>query len=268
VSGTPSTSASVQSVDRALDVMEALTGAADLGLVEISRRTGLGHSTAHRILMTLSRRGYVCQDPITGRYMLGYAVLRLAEHVAVRDAQLRAVARPHMERVRRVSRETTNLVVLDGSSIVYVDQIPGANSMRMFAEIGGRVAAHATGAGKAILAFTPPEMVTALLAGTLERFTDRTIVEPDRLSAELSEIRRQGFALDREEHEESVSCVAAPIFTHTGAVAGALSVSGPTGRLGELADYAELGELIGRNALEISRELGYGGPARFEAAAA
>ena len=257
----------VQSVTRALQVMEALTTAPELGLVEISRRAGLGHSTAHRILMTLAQRGYVCQDPDTGRYMLGYEVLRLGEHVALRDAHLRAAARPHMERVHRVCRETTNLVVLDGTSIVYVDQLAGSNSMRMFADIGGRVAAHATGAGKAILAFVDPEGARKVLGGNLQRFTLRTIVDHGHLNDELGRIRRQGFALDREEHEESVSCVAAPIFSHGGDVVAALSVSGPTGRLGELADYSELGELVARNAAEISRELGYTGPSAFQIAA-
>lgn len=255
--------AEVQSVARAIDLLEVLADTDGLGLTEIAHRAGLRHNTAHRLLATLISRGYVRREPGGGRYVLGYGVARLASRLGRLDQQLRSAAQPLLERVHKVCRETTNLVILDGADIVYVDQVAGAGTVRMFAEPGARVPAHASGAGKAMLAQLDRADVEGRLGETLPAFTDRTITSRARLQEELETIRVRGYALDREEYELAVSCVAAAIVGPDGRVAGALSVSGPTGRLGELADYAELGELVGRSALDVSRALGYEGDSPF-----
>jgi DNA-binding IclR family transcriptional regulator len=258
--GSPDTSKStVGSVSRALDLLEALAEQGEVGLVKLARSTGLQASTTHRLLATLVRRGYVCRNVETGAYLLGYRVLRIASSVERRDIQLRVMARPFMQRIHKVCGETTNLIVLEGSEIVYIDQIVGSGAMRMFAEPGQRVSAHTTAAGKAMLAFCDPTEVTELLeaAAPLKRFTAHTITTVRGLLDELEEIRVDGFAVDREEHAEALSCVAAPIFDHAGGVLAALSVSGPTVRLTGVADFDALGELIGRAGIECSRELGY-----------
>lgn len=261
MSDSTSRSTEVRSLSRALDLLETLADSDGRRLTELAEASGLRHNTAHRLLATLIAHGYVRRDRASGCYQLGYAVARLASGIDRLDRRLRDAAGPSMQRVHRVCRETTNLLVLDGDHVVYVDQIAGTGTVRMFAEPGARVPAHASGAGKAMLAHLEPAEVAALLPDALAAFTPHTITALGPLHAELALTRARGFALDREEYELAVSCVAAAILGPDGTVAGALSVSGPTGRLGDIADYDAFGELLARNALDASRALGYTGPA-------
>src|SRR3954468_1094298 len=146
----------VQSLERALDLLEALAGADDLGVSEIAARTGLVPSTAHRLLGTLVARGYAAQNPATGRYLVGYKLLELTSGLQDRLGRLRSAARSHLEAIQRETGETTNLVVLEGLSTVYVDSVPGTRSVRLFTEVGLAIPAHTSGAGKALLAWRAP----------------------------------------------------------------------------------------------------------------
>src|SRR4051812_9836451 len=146
----------VQSLDRALDLLETLAGAEELGVSEIAGRTGLVPSTAHRLLATLVARGYAAQNPATGRYLLGYKLLELTSGLQDRLGRLRSAARPHLEAIQRETGETTNLVVLEARSTVYVDSVPGTRSVRLFTEVGLAIPAHPSGAGKALLAWRAP----------------------------------------------------------------------------------------------------------------
>ena len=249
---------SVQSLERAFDLFEALAAGGELGVTELAERTGLVPSTAHRLLATLTKRGYVTQSSLSGRYMLGYKVVEVASGVEHRLARLRAVARPHLERIQQATGETTNLVVLDGDHVVYVDQVEGSRRVRMFTVVGTAALAHTTGAGKAIMAYGPPEVVTSLFAGgePLERLTPRTLVTAEALEDDFTRIRRRGYAIDQEEHEEGVGCVATPLFDHTGRPCAAISVSGPSARI--LHDNAPaLGALLAEHAEQVSAALGY-----------
>ena len=249
----------VQSLDRALDVLEALAHGQELGVSEVAARTGLVVSTAHRLLAGLADRGYVGRNPVSGRYSLGFKVLELAGSLEARTAALRAAVRPHLEALQRATGETTNLVVLDGDRVVYVDQVEGSHSVRMFTELGSSALAHTTGSGKAILAYRPTEAIAKLYpAGRepLERLTPRTLTSVDALRHDFVRIRRRGYALDSEEHEEGVTCVATPVFDSEGVACGALSISGPATRMAQ-ADAAELGRLLRRHAAVVSAGLGY-----------
>jgi len=246
----------VQSVTRSLDLLEALAAPGELGLVELATRAGLQPSTAHRLLATLTERGYTLQSEETGRYLLGYKLLELASFVNARTTHLRALARPYLASVQRVTGETANLTIFEPPDVIFLDQVEGTRSVRMFTQVGLAVPAHTSASGKAILAYQPPEVIDALLTRGLQRLTPRTITAPDELRKELARIRRRGYAIDNEEHEEGVSCVSAPIFDFEGAVCAAISVSAPTQRI-HSADTAELGELIAGRAAEVSRALGY-----------
>lgn len=251
----------VQSVARSLDLLEALAVPGELGLVEAATRTGLQPSTAHRLLSTLVERGFALQNADTGRYLLGYKLLELASSVHQRTSHLRALARPHLACIQSVTRETTSLTVLDPPSVVYVDQVEGSRSVRMFAHLGAAVPPHTTAAGKAILAFTPPRLAAEICGREpFASLTLRTITTLAALEDELARIRRRGYAIDNEEHEPGVSCVAAPIFDHEGVVRAAISVSAPTPRI-HSADTAELGELLSNRAADISRAMGFEGKA-------
>jgi DNA-binding IclR family transcriptional regulator len=259
----------VQSVDRALDVLEALAAGDELGVSEVAARTGLVISTAHRLLASLADRGYVRQSTTHGRYRLGLKVLELAGGMQAQTAALCAAARPHLEHIQSATRETTNLVILVGDRVVYVDQVAGRHSMRMFTELGSSALAHSTGSGKAMLAYRPAEAIAELYPSDrepFERLTPRTRTTLASLHQELARIRRRGYALDEEEHEEGVSCVAAPVFDGTATAFAAISLSAPTSRIVH-ADTRELGRLLCRHAAEVSAGMGYeaaGEPARAD----
>lgn len=256
VSGTAPSRPLVQSLGRALDLLEELARSDELGVGELAGRTGLQPSTVHRLLATLVERGYVAQNPATRSYFLSFKLLELAEQVQRRTSRLRAVFRPHAEEIRAAVAETTNLVVLGDLDAVYVDQVEGPRSVRMFAEIGRRVPAHTTAAGKAMLAHAAEDVLAALEAREpLARATARSVGSVAELREELERIRRRGYALDREEYEEGVACVAAPVVDRAGRAHAALSVSGPAARVSRL-DTGEVGELLARHAAAMGRELG------------
>ena len=249
----------VQSLDRALDVLEALGAAGELGVSEIASRTGLVVSTAHRLLATLVARGYVAQNPANGRYMLAYKVLELVDAHEAGTAALRAAARPHLERIREATGETANLVVLEADRVVYADQVEGSHSIRMFTELGSSALAHTTGSGKAILAYRPPEAIERLYPRErepFERLTPQTLTTLAGLRDDFVRIRRRNYALDNEEHEEGVSCVASPVFDAGGTACAAISISGPTARIVH-ADPGEVGRLLSEHAAAVSAALGY-----------
>lgn len=250
---------SVQSIDRALDVLEALAATGELGVSEVAARTGLVVSTAHRLLAALANRGYVAQNPASGRYLLGFKVLELTGGLEVLTSPLRAAARPHLERLAQATAETTNLVILDGDRVIYVDQVEGTHTVRMFTTVGRSALAHTTGSGKAILTHRPENVIARLYPRSsepFERLTPRTLTTLDALRQDFVRIRRRGYALDTEEHEEGVSCVATAVFDSTGFACAAISISGPTARM-DGADTRELGRLLHSHATDVSAALGY-----------
>jgi IclR family acetate operon transcriptional repressor len=222
----------VQSVERALDLLEALAEArGELGISELALATGQPAGTAHRLLATLAARGYVRRGARGRRYALGPAARALGARAARID-DLAALAPPFLRRMVELSGETANMVALDGDRAVYIAQVPCARSLRTFTEIGNRVPLHCTGCGKVLLAHLSDERIGALLdVAGLTSYTAHTIVSPAAMREELREIRRRGYAVDDEEFEEGVRCLAVPLFDPHGHLAAALSVSGPASRL-------------------------------------
>ncbi len=221
---------SVQSVERTLDIFETLFEAGQpMSLSELGYRVELPLATTHRLLATLLSRGYARQDAETRAYALGYKVLYWASRMGA--DQLVALARPHMQVLVQETGETVNLVVLDRTQIVYADQIAPQRLVRMFTQVGNRAPIHSSGAGKALLAFRPPEQASALLAQLeLRGYTPKTITTPERMERELERIRERGYAVDDGEFEEGVRCLAAPILNGEGTALAALSISGPANR--------------------------------------
>ena len=243
----------VQSLERALDLLEALASTDELGVSELAARTGLVPSTAHRLLATLVSRGYAAQSAANGRYLLGYKLLELTSGLQDRLERLRSAARPHLEAIMEQTGETTNLVVLEGPNAVYIESVTGTRSVRLFTEIGQAIPAHTSGSGKALLAWRATADVEALLGeGPLPASTPRTLTTTEALLEDLARIRRRGYATDDEEHELGVACVATPVLDASGLPLAAISVSGPTPRM---ADTAGLAELLRGHAEQVTEAL-------------
>lgn len=221
----------VQSLERAFDLLERMADAGgEVGLSELSASSGLPLPTIHRLMRTLVGCGYVRQQA-NRRYALGPRLIRLGESSA---RLLGTWARPYLAELVEATGETANMALLDGDEVVYIAQVPSRHSMRMFTEVGRRVLPHSTGVGKALLAHVPPEEVRALLARTgMPAATERTIVDPDAFLAELERIRAQGYAVDDNEQEVGVRCLAVTV--PDSPTAAAISISGPAGRVTEAA---------------------------------
>ena len=255
--GSSTSKTTVQSVERTLDILEALADRGEAGIAQLSQQVNLHASTVHRLLSTLIARGYVRQNQETGRYMLSLKALDMAR--AVRDhLDLRVEALPVLRELMQKSGETANLSVLDGHQLVYLEQVSSPEWMlRMFVQVGARAPLHSTASGKVLLAHLPAVQLDVMLEGyTLTPFASRTIVDKGVLLSELKEVRRNGYATDYGEQEEGVSCVAAPVRDFTGQVVAAISVSGPWIRITP-ERVMELVPLVKEACAKLSSALGY-----------
>ena len=232
---------SVQSVDRALDVLETLAGSdAPMGVGEVAERTGLPQGTAHRLLRSLQARGYVRHD-ISRKYSVGSAALRLGEAA---QRSLARTARPYLNELVALSGETANLAVLEGDDVVYVAQVPSPHTLRMFAEVGRHVPPHSTAVGKVLLAALPQERAIGLVRRTgLPRYTEHTITRVGDFAAELERTRERGWAADEGEQEIGVRCVAVPVGEGR-KVTAALSLSGPAERFAGAAEPGLVEQMV------------------------
>lgn len=226
---------SVQSVDRALTLLDELTRAGgSLSLSELSSRVGLNISTCHHLLATLVKWGYVARLPGRRGYALGARVLHLGQ-AFMSQIDLPRRAHPHLDRINSMTGETVNLAVLQGDSVVTLLKREARHVVRVeTGAIGMSEAVHASATGKAMLAWLPENEIHRILKlRGMQRFTAATFTDPDLLIDELRHVRRNGYALDLEECQPGVTSVAAVIRNHTGAVVGAIGASTPTLRADE-----------------------------------
>jgi DNA-binding IclR family transcriptional regulator len=249
----------IKSVDKALRVLERLgESRREMGVHELARHLNLDVTTIYRILRSLESRGFVQHNAESGRYRLGLRLLQLGE-AFLETIELRAVARPHLQRLSEETEETAHLMVLDGCMGTYLDRVESPQRVRVASNVGRREHLHCSAVGKAILAFLPEERVREIVETVgLPRFTPRTITSLDFLLAHLEEVRGQGYAIDDAEGEEGVRCVGAPVFDARGEVIGSLSISAPLYRT-SLERLHGWSPLVITAAWEISRSLGYGG---------
>lgn len=217
--------AGVKSVGSALDVLECFATDGELGVSDIARRLGVAKSTAHRLLQTLTSRGFVEQRADTGLYRLGIHLYELGELALARNT-LRHHALPHLRQVVATTGLTTNLSVIDGPDIVFIERIENSDGVRMLGNFGRRLPAHTTSSGKAIAAFDPASDEARRRAGFPPRVSRTVRTEADWARC-LDAVRRAGFASSTSESFDGASSVAVPVVVHRRAVA-AISVFGPT----------------------------------------
>jgi DNA-binding IclR family transcriptional regulator len=246
----------VQSVDRAIAVLEILAREGDAGVSEIADQVGIHKSTASRLLGALMARDLVQQNSERGKYQLGFGILRLAASIPGRLSLVHE-ARPVLEALAAEVKETVNLAVLRSHYAVNVDQAMGPSTLATQDWIGSLTPLHATSSGKVLLAALDTEERDRLLkeAGLPAR-TSRTITSRRKLEEQLLQVARDGVAITHEELEIGLNAVAVPVFNHSGAVIGAVSISGPAFRFNAETQPGLLG-VLKQAGQQISRRMGY-----------
>ena len=249
----------VKSVARALDIIELVGRSKQgLGVTEISKQMDINKSSVFRILATLSRYGYIEQNEATGKYRLGYMFLDISSKL-LDSLDVRTEAQPVLRELEQETNEVVHLVVYDQGEVVYIEKLDGNETLRMHSKVGKRAPVHCTSVGKAILSHLPATDVLATIEREgLPAHTSHTIVEKDAFLQELAKVKESGYALDLEENEIGIRCIAAPVFDHTRNVVAAVSISGPTLRMTDERLCALSGRMI-QAGKEISDRLGYSG---------
>ena len=223
---------STGTLGKAMEVLEIVaTSREPMRFTDILRRTDQPRGTLHRQLSNLIEEGLLAVNR-DQTYSLGIRLLKFASR-AWAGNEFRAIAEPHLRRLHEQTGETVHLGVLRGLDVIYLDKVEGRQAVRMYSQIGNASPVYCTGVGKAAMSCLPqPELDRLLPRIVFHRFTEHTLMTIDALSAELAEIRRSGNAYDREEHEDGIRCVAAPIFSADRTFLGGISVTAPAYRVG------------------------------------
>jgi DNA-binding IclR family transcriptional regulator len=251
----------VQALDRAFAVLDLLgESETPLGLAQVAASLHLHKSTAHRFLMVLERH-HMVERTGSGKFRLGLRLFDFGNR-AIEQYDLRDRAQPHLRRLVAETEETAHLCILEQAHVIYIDKIEPARSVRMITRVGASNPVHCTSVGKAMLAFLPEERIADVIRRTrFERFTHRTIATPEALRAEIEKTRRRGYAVDDEELEEGLRCIAVPVLDAQRQPVAAVSVSGPSFRV-----TAQKLPAIANHLLQcvrgISADMGFTSPAR------
>ncbi len=248
----------IQAVDHALDLLEQFHDEVDeLGVTELSKRLKLHKNNVFRLLATLESRGYIEQNRVTENYRLGLKTLELGQ-TFIKQMGLLRQSRPILEALVRECNETTYVSILKEFHIVYLDVVETDLTVRVVPRVGSRLPAYCTAAGKVQLAYmTEEELDNFLPTKELKRYTPSTISGRDELKVDLKKVAELGYAIDNEELDIGVRCVAAPIRDYTRRIIGAVSISGPSMRFTEERLENELIPMAKKAGDEISAKLGY-----------
>ncbi|CTQ48210.1 IclR family transcriptional regulator [Jannaschia donghaensis] len=223
-------------VGKALEVLDRVAAfARPVRFSELLETSPFPKATLYRLIQTLTSQGMLRYDSDRGTYAPGMRLVRMA-HAAWAQSSLAPIARTHLDALSAQVGETVHLAQLDGGQVLYVDKRNAARPVRMFSDAGKVGPAYCTGVGKAMMAWLPADILEGVLGQqSWHRFTDTTIPDAAAMGTELAAIRAAGFALDREEHEPGIHCIALPILSITGQVLGAISVTSQAER-GTLAE--------------------------------
>ncbi|MDJ0318231.1 IclR family transcriptional regulator [Arthrobacter antibioticus] len=225
-----------------------------LALSDLAEITELNKSTVLRLTAPLIDEHLIERDRVTGKFRLGFGSLRLGQSY-LDSLDLRSAANEELRALMRKTANTVHLVVLSGHDVVYLDKVEDEATVRMASRVGATMPAYCTAVGKAIMAYSPEEVVSSILSVPLAPITSKTITNPGELRMELGAVKRRGYSIDDRENEPEVRCVAAPIFNHDDVVVAALSVSSLTSRMTP-AKVREVGPMAADVGLRISVKLG------------
>jgi DNA-binding IclR family transcriptional regulator len=246
----------VKSVLRSLRILESFNGDEGMTVTQISKQLGLPKSSVHDILSTLVAEGILEKDSDNSRYHLGLKLFELGDK-ARSNLEIRKRATPFLKTLNNQLDETVHLTVIEQGEVLYIECFESTKRLRTYSVIGVRAPMHCTAVGKAILAFLPREEVEKIiLMKGLQKFTQNTIVDKEKLLEELAEIRQRGYAVDDMEHEDHVRCVGGPVFNYEGKAFASISVSGPSQRV-TFDEIPIIAKMVKSAASEISKRMGY-----------
>ncbi len=222
----------IQVSERIFNVIEFLAANGATGLQDLSADLGLNKSTVHRILNSLICMDYVWQDPETLKYNLSFKICRLSTQILSHNTMIE-LARPYLHQLADRSGETVHLVQADGNHAVYIDKVESANNtVRLVSMIGKNIPLYCSGVGKAILAEMPDQKIREIWeTSEIKKLTEYTVTDYTEFCRLISEIRKNGYALDNEENEPGVRCIAAALHNFSGKPTYAISISAPKDRM-------------------------------------
>ena len=239
---------------KALKLLEKISEENMVGVTELARKLKMNKAIVYRFLSTFKQMGFVKQEPHSKKYSLTLKLFELGSKV-LSELNLIDEAHPVMQKISEATKETVHLAVMDGEEIVYIDKVDSPQTLRMYSRIGKRAPAYCTGLGKVLLAWSSPSVIDKV-SKHLRKFTENTNTDPLILQRELHLVRERGYAVDNEEYEKGICCVAAPIRDINGEVVAALSISGPNFRFNE-ERIEEYKNLVVASAKEISERMGF-----------
>jgi DNA-binding IclR family transcriptional regulator len=250
----------VQSAERIFGVLEMLAVTGPIGLVELSTKLALHKSTVHRLLLSLICMGYVNQDEETGKYMLSFKIVELSGKI-LSKVDIITKVRPFIEELANSCRETVHFVQRRGTDVFYLDKVaplnPQESAIRMASQVGFSRPLYCSAVGKAILAEMKDDEIKYIWDNSVvEKKTEKTITGYQELQKELGQIREKGYALDNEENEIGVRCIAACIKNHNGIPNNAFSISAPVGRMTD-ERIAILAQDVLKTRMIIQKALGH-----------
>jgi IclR family transcriptional regulator, acetate operon repressor len=244
----------IQALDRALAILKVLADGEGMSLTELAEATGQAPATVYRVLSTFEAHGIVEVQSATQLWFVGQEAFRIGSAFLGRTSLVEQ-ARAVMRELMTATGETANLAIADGGQVVFISQVETHEPIRAFFRPGTRGPIHASGIGKALLAYLPDEAVERIVREQgLAAFTARTITDPARLRAELAAIRARGWAMDDEERTEGMRCIAAPIFNEFREAVAGVSISGPMARMARAG--ADLGAGVRAAADRITLAIG------------
>ena len=216
----------IQSVDRALRILDLFDEhTTELKITDISDQIGLHKSTVHSLLKTLQQRGYINQNLENGKYGLGMKLFERGNYV-IQSLDIRKLAKKYLMDLSAKTGQTTHLVILDGKEGTYIDKVEGPMAVILYSRIGKRIPLHCSAVGKALIAFKEKDEIKKILAEyAYTQQTEFTITNEIEFLQELEKVQSQGYAVDNQENEPGVRCIAAPIRNHENKVIAAISLS-------------------------------------------
>jgi DNA-binding IclR family transcriptional regulator len=245
----------LQTVDRALIVLETLAEK-PMTAVQIQNQLGLNKSTVHRLLMTLLSRGFVERNKSTGVYTIGLKLVEISS-IRLNNIELKTEASPYLRRLTETLKQPSQLATYHNGEAIYIEKINNVHYMRMYSQIGRRIPVYCSAVGKALLIDKNDDEILKILSMIpMKEYTNKTLLTPEAVLEEIKIAKIKGFAIDNEEHEKGIFCIAVPIYDYRGQIIAAISTAGEN-KTFLFDDEADIIKQIKVIASKISHRMGY-----------